>query len=92
MATTKIWDVRAHVGKLIAYVTNRDKTTMAAEISGNGKEMHLVAEVMLTLLEGAIRYELDNHHNPCSTKYPLRNTVAFRALRATHTDRYDTYC
>lgn len=46
MATTKIWDVRAHVGKLIAYVTNRSKTTMEAEIGGNGKEMRLAAEML----------------------------------------------
>ncbi len=31
MATTKIWDVRAHVSKLLAYVANKNKTTMELE-------------------------------------------------------------
>ena len=31
MATTKIWDVKAHVSKLLAYVANKNKTTMEIE-------------------------------------------------------------
>ena len=31
MATTKIWDVSAHVSKLLAYVANKNKTTMEIE-------------------------------------------------------------
>ena len=46
MATTKIWDVRTHIGKLIAYVTNRDKTTTATKVGGDNEEMHLVAEML----------------------------------------------
>ena len=31
MATTKIWDVSAHVSKLLAYVANKNKTVMEIE-------------------------------------------------------------
>ena len=46
MATTKIWDVSAHVSKLIAYVANKNKTTMEVERGIDNEEMRLAAEVL----------------------------------------------
>ena len=46
MATTKIWDVSAHVSKLLAYVANKNKTTMEVERETDIEEMRLAAEVL----------------------------------------------
>ena len=46
MATTKIWDVSAHVSKLLAYVANKNKTTMEVERGTNDEEMRLAAEIL----------------------------------------------
>ncbi|MBR4031783.1 MAG: relaxase/mobilization nuclease domain-containing protein [Clostridia bacterium] len=46
MATTKIWDVSAHVSKLLAYVANKNKTTMEVERGTNDEEMRLAAEML----------------------------------------------
>ena len=46
MATTKIWDVSAHVSKLLAYVANKNKTTMEVERGIDNEEMRLAAEVL----------------------------------------------
>ena len=46
MATTKIWDVSAHVSKLLAYVANKNKTTMEVERGTDNEEMRLAAEVL----------------------------------------------
>ena len=46
MATTKIWDVSAHVSKLLAYVANKNKTTMEVERGPDNEEMRLAAEML----------------------------------------------
>lgn len=46
MATTKIWDVSAHVSKLLAYVANKNKTTMEMERGTDNEEMRLTAEML----------------------------------------------
>ena len=46
MATTKIWDVSAHVSKLLAYVANKNKTTMEVERGTDDEEMRLAAEML----------------------------------------------
>ena len=46
MATTKIWDVRAHVSKLIAYVANKNKTTMEFENKNFDEAERLAAEIL----------------------------------------------
>ena len=46
MATTKIWDVRAHVSKLIAYVANKNKTTMEFENKNFDEVERLAAEIL----------------------------------------------
>ena len=46
MATTKIWDVSAHVSKLLAYVTNKNKTTMEVKRGTDDEEMRLAAEML----------------------------------------------
>ena len=46
MATTKIWDVSAHVSKLLAYVANNNKTTMEVERGTDNEEMRLAAEML----------------------------------------------
>ena len=46
MATTKIWDVSAHVSKLLAYVANKNKTTMEIQNGFDDEEMRLAAEVL----------------------------------------------
>ena len=46
MATTKIWDVSAHVSKLLAYVANKNKTTMEVENGFDDEEMRLAAEML----------------------------------------------
>ena len=46
MATTKIWDVKAHVSKLLAYVANKNKTTMEIENGFYDEEMRLAAEML----------------------------------------------
>ncbi len=46
MATTKIWDVSAHVSKLLAYVANKNKTTMEIESGTDDEEMRLAAEML----------------------------------------------
>ena len=46
MATTKIWDVSAHVSKLLAYVANKNKTTMEVERGSDDEEMWLAAEML----------------------------------------------
>ena len=46
MATTKIWDVSAHISKLLAYVANKNKTTMEVERENDNEEMRLAAEML----------------------------------------------
>ena len=46
MATTKIWDVSAHVSKLLTYVANKNKTTMEVERGNDNEEMRLAAEML----------------------------------------------
>ena len=46
MATTKIWNVKAHVSKLLAYVANKNKTTMEIENGFDDEEMRLAAEML----------------------------------------------
>jgi hypothetical protein len=46
LATTKIWDVSAHVSKLLAYVANKNKTTMEVERGTDDEEMRLAAEAL----------------------------------------------
>ena len=46
MATTKIWDVRAHVSKLLAYVANKNKTTMELENKIFDESEKLAAEIL----------------------------------------------
>ena len=46
MATTKIWDVSAHVSKLLAYVANKNKTTMEVKRGTDDEEMRLAAEML----------------------------------------------
>ena len=46
MATTKIWDVRAHVSKLLAYVANKNKTTMEFENKIFDEAERLAAEML----------------------------------------------
>ena len=46
MATTKIWDVSAHVSKLLAYVANKNKTTMEVERETDTEEMRIAAEML----------------------------------------------
>ena len=46
MATTKIWDVSAHVSKMLAYVANKNKTTMEVERGTDDEEMRLAAEAL----------------------------------------------
>ena len=46
MATTKIWDVRAHVSKLLAYVANKNKTTMEFENKKFDEAERLAAEIL----------------------------------------------
>ena len=46
MATTKIWDMRAHVSKLLAYVANKNKTTMEFENKNFDKAERLAAEIL----------------------------------------------
>ena len=46
MATTKIWDVRAHVSKLLAYVANKNKTTMELENKNFDESEKLDAEIL----------------------------------------------
>ena len=46
MATTKIWDVSAHVSKLLAYVANKNKTTMEIQNGFDDEEMRIAAEAL----------------------------------------------
>ena len=46
MATTKICDVRAHVSKLLAYVVNKNKTTMELENKNFDESEKLAAEIL----------------------------------------------
>ena len=46
MATTKIWDVKAHVSKLLAYVANKHKTTMELEVKSDNEAENLAAEIL----------------------------------------------
>ena len=46
MATTKIWDVRAHVSKLLAYVANKNKTVMEIENKNFDEAERLAAEIL----------------------------------------------
>ena len=46
MATTKIWDVKAHVSKLLAYVANKNKTTMELEVKSDNEAENLSAEIL----------------------------------------------
>ena len=42
----KIWDVRAHVSKLLAYVANKHKTVMEIENKNFDKAERLAAEIL----------------------------------------------
>ena len=46
MATTKIWDVSAHVSKLLAYVANKNKTVMEIENKNFDEAERLAAEIL----------------------------------------------
>ena len=46
MATAKIWDVKAHVSKLLAYVANKNKTTMELEVKSDNEAENLAAEIL----------------------------------------------
>ncbi len=46
MATTKIWDVRAHISKLLAYVANKNKTTKELENKKFDEAEKLAAEIL----------------------------------------------
>ncbi len=46
MATTKIWDVRAHISKLLAYVANKNKTTTELKLKGGDESERLAAEIL----------------------------------------------
>ena len=46
MATTKIWDVSAHISKMLAYVANKNKTTMEIKSGTDDEEMRLAAEML----------------------------------------------
>ena len=46
MATTKIWDVSAHVSKLLSYVANKNKTTMEIQNGFDDEEMRIAAEAL----------------------------------------------
>ena len=46
MATTKIWDVSAHVSKLLSYVANKNKTTMEIQNGLDDEEMRIAAEAL----------------------------------------------
>jgi len=46
LATTKIWDVRAHISKLLAYVANKNKTTMELENKNFDESEKLAAEIL----------------------------------------------
>ena len=46
MPTTKIWDVSAHVSKLLAYVANKNKTTMEFENKNFDESERLAAEIL----------------------------------------------
>ena len=46
MATTKIWDVRAHVSKLLAYVANKNKTAIEIENKNFDEAERLAAEIL----------------------------------------------
>ena len=46
MATTKIWDVSAHVSKLLNYVANKNKTTMEVQNGFDDEEMRIAAEAL----------------------------------------------
>ena len=46
MATTKIWDVSAHVSKLLAYVANKNKTTIEMENKNVEEAERLAAEML----------------------------------------------
>lgn len=50
MATTKIWEVRAHVSKLLSYVAKTSKTTVQVEGSVD-ESMKLAAEMLGLPLE-----------------------------------------
>ena len=46
MATTKIWDVKAHVSKLLAYVANKNKTTVELEGKRVDEAERLATEIL----------------------------------------------
>ncbi|MBE6693882.1 MAG: hypothetical protein E7589_03870 [Ruminococcaceae bacterium] len=46
MATTKIWDVSAHISKLLAYVANKNKTTIEMENKNVDEAERLAAEML----------------------------------------------
>lgn len=46
MATTINWDVSAHVSKLLAYVANKNKTTMEIKSGTDDEEMRLAVEML----------------------------------------------
>ena len=91
MATTKIWDVSAHISKLLAYVANKNKTTVEMGPGNDSEEKQLAAEIlglpsdhfdteekkfvtginctpenakemMLTLLEGGSKSDIQAYH------------------------------
>ena len=46
MAITKSWDVSVHVSKLLAYVANKNKTTIETENKNVDEAERLAAEVL----------------------------------------------
>lgn len=46
MATTKIWDVRAHISKLLNYVANKNKTTMKSKVKSSDEAERIAAEIL----------------------------------------------
>jgi len=46
LATTKIWDVSAHISKLLAYVANKNKTTIEMENKNVDEAERLAAEML----------------------------------------------
>ena len=81
MATTKIWDVKAHVSKLLAYVANKNKTTMEVKCGTDDEEMRLAAEMLG--LKGWKKYRYVILPQAVKPMLPLIAAEAKVLLRAT---------
>ena len=73
MATTKIWDVKAHVSKLLAYVANKNKTTMELEVKSDNEAENLAAEI-LSDYRPSISYTRKRNSSRASTVHPRMPT------------------